>query len=179
TTDAELKIKVWDNALVRFTGVAAEAARGKPIQELFPEIETRGLTKKLQSVLTDGIVEVLAPAFHRYLIPCPPQIPSTRFERMLQRATIAPVLQDKQTVGIVVTIEDVTARVEREHELAELLNSPDPETRLRATEALAHSTEVENELGLVSAISDDDWRVRQVAVQGLAKRSAPHAIHAL
>jgi hypothetical protein len=32
---------------------------------------------------------------------------------MLQRTTIAPVLEDQQVVGVLVTIEDVTARVER------------------------------------------------------------------
>src|SRR6476661_3618261 len=84
TTDSELRIKVWDNALARFTGVSADNARGKLIQELFTEIETRGLHKKLENVLRDGTVEVLAPAFHRYLIPCPPQTPSTRFDTMLQ-----------------------------------------------------------------------------------------------
>ena len=76
TTDAELRIKVWDNALVRFTGVAADEARGQKIQALFPEMVTRGLIEKLENVLSKGTVEVLAPAFHRYLIPCPPQQPS-------------------------------------------------------------------------------------------------------
>ena len=179
TTDSELRIKVWDNALARFTGVSADNARGKLIQELFTEIETRGLHKKLENALRDGTVEVLAPAFHRYLIPCPPQTPSTRFDTMLQRTTIVPVVENDAIVGVLVTIEDVTTRVERERELNELLNSNDAETRLRATEALAQSTEVEDELGLLSAVGDSDWRVRQVAVQGLAQRSAPEAIQAL
>jgi len=179
TTDAELKIKVWDSVLVRFTGVSLDEARGKQIHQLFPEIETRGLARKLETVLKNGNVEVLAPAFHRYLIPCPPQKPSTRFELMLQRTTIAPVLEDQSIVGVLVTIEDVTARIERERELAELLNSSDPETRLSAAEALARADEIENELNLVGAIGDTDWRVRQSAVQGLAKRSAPKAIQAL
>jgi len=179
TTDSELNIKVWDNVLARFTGVSADEARGKQIQQLFPELETRGLVRNLDSVLKNGTVEVLAPAFHRYFIPCPPQIPSTRFEYMLQRTTIAPVIEDEQIRGVLVTIEDVTARVEQENKLAELMKSPDPEVRLRATEAMAHVDKVENELNLVGAIGDTDWRVRQVAVQGLAKRSAPEAVHAL
>src|SRR5678815_3312578 len=179
TTDSELRIKVWDNALVRFTGVSADSSRGKLIQELFPEVETRGLHQKLANVLRDGTVEVLAPAFHQYLIPCPPQAPSTRFDKMLQRTTIVPVVEDEVIVGVLVTIEDVTTRVERERELSELLNSNDAETRLRATEALAQSAEIEDELGLLSAVGDSDWRVRKAAVQGLAQRSAPEAIQAL
>jgi len=179
STDAELRIKVWDNALVRFTGVSTEAARGKQIQELFPEIESRGLLKKFRQVLGDGTVEVLAPAFHRYLIPCPPQTPSTYFDRMLQRTTIAPVVENEEIVGVLVTIEDVTARVEQERRLAEELKSHDVETRLSATQRLASVAEVEDELGLVNAIGDSDWRVRQAAIHGIAKRAAPEAIQAL
>jgi HEAT repeat protein len=179
TTDTELTIKVWDDVLVRFTGVPAEIACGQKIQQLFPEIETRGLLKKFQSVLNEGTVEVLAPAFHRYLIPCLPQTASKRFDRMLQRTTIAPVLEDNQVLGALVTIEDVTARIERERDLAELLNNPDAKTRLRAAESLAQQEEVENEVRLVDVIGDTDWRVRRAAVQGLTKRSAPEAIQAL
>ncbi len=76
------------------------------------------------------------------------------------------MLEEQQVVGVLVTIEDVTARVERERELAELLNSSDPETRLSATEALARAEEIENELNLVGAIGDTDWRVRQWQFKG-------------
>jgi HEAT repeat protein len=179
TTDAELTIKVWDDALVRFTGVPAEIACGQKIQQLFPEIETRGLLRKFQSAINEGTIEVLAPAFHRYLIPCSPQTPSKRFDRMLQRTTIAPVVEDNEVLGTLVTIEDVTARVEHERDLAELLNNPDAEIRLRATESFAQQEEIENEVQLVEVIGDSDWRVRRAAVQGLAKRSAPEAIQAL
>ena len=179
STDTELRIKVWDNALVRFTGVSAEAAHNKQIHELFPEIESRGLLKKFHQVLSDGTVEVLAPTFHHYLIPCPPQTPSIRFDRMLQRTTLAPVVENEAIVGVLVTIEDVTARIDRERQLAEEIKSPDAGTRLRATHRLAEAAEVEDELGLVSAIGDSDWRVRKAAIHGLAKRSAPEAIQAL
>src|SRR5436190_17674906 len=150
TTDADLKINVWDNALVRFTGVPADEARGQKVQTLFPDIVTRGLIKKLEAVLTEGTVEVLAPAFHRYLIPCPPQQPSKRFQHMRQRTTIAPVVEGQEIAGLIVTIEDVTARVEAERELADLLKSSDPETRLRATQTLAEAREIDDERELVN-----------------------------
>lgn len=179
TTDAELRIKLWDSALVRFTRISADEARGQVVHKLFPEIESRGLIGKLQSVLQNGTVELLAPAFHRFLISCPPQFPSNRFDRMLQRVTIAPVLEDETITGLLVTLEDVTTRVEREHELSEQLKSADSDTRLRAAEVLAHSEEVTDERPLLDAIGDSDWRVRQAAISGIAKRSAPEAIHAL
>ncbi|HSE24364.1 MAG TPA: PAS domain-containing protein, partial [Pyrinomonadaceae bacterium] len=111
TTDKDLKIKVWDNGMIRFTGLTAENVRGKSLQSLFPEIESRGLLKTLNKVLADSVVRVLAPAFHRYLIPCEPQKASKHFERMLQRVTIAPVEEEGEVVGLIVTIEDVTERI--------------------------------------------------------------------
>jgi HEAT repeat protein len=179
TTDTELRIKIWDNTLVRFTGISVENARGKRLQDLFPEIEKRGLFRKFDSVLSEGTVEVLAPAFHRYLIPCPPQVSSTRFERMLQRTTIAPVVEEDRIIGTLVTIEDVTSRIEQERELAEQMNSSDPENRIEAIRTLTDAEVLENELGLVGAIDDVDWKVRKAAIQGLVKRSAPEAIQAL
>lgn len=179
TTDTELRIKVWDNTLVRFTGIAVEDARGKRLQDLFPEIEKRGLFKKFDSVLNEGTVEVLAPAFHRYLIPCPPQASSSRFERMLQRTTIAPVIEDDRIIGTLVTIEDVTSRIEQERELAEQMKSSDPANRLEAIRSLTDAEALESELSLVGAIDDVDWKVRSAAIQGLIKRSAPEAIQAL
>src|SRR5689334_20526015 len=87
TTNRELIIQVWDATLERLTGIRTEAAVGRPLVAIVPEVETRGLTRYFNNVLEDGFIEVLAPAFHRYLIPCPPQTPSTRFDKMLQRVT--------------------------------------------------------------------------------------------
>ena len=179
TTDRDLRIKVWDNTLANFTGVPTDAARDKKIHELFPEIETRGFLRKFDSVLNQGTVESLAPAFHRYLIPCPPQVPSPRFERMLQRTTIAPIVEEGRIIGTLVTIEDVTSRVEKERELAEQTKNPDATVRLEAVQSLAEVEAVEDQTRLVGVMGDPDWQVRSAAVQGLARRSAPEAIKAL
>ena len=179
TTDRDLRIKVWDEAMARFTGVSAAMAQDQHLQQLFPEIEERGLLRNLQRVLSSGTVEVLAPAFHRYLIPCPVQKPSQRFTRMLQRVTIAPVVEEPDVVGMLVTIEDVTERIERERELAENLQSSDENVRLRTTQVLAQADRIEDERPLIGALADSDWRVRQTAVGGLTRRSAPEAIGAL
>lgn len=179
TTDTELRIKVWDNTLVSFSGVSTEQARGKRIHDLFPEIETRGFLSKFESVLNQGTVESLAPAFHRYLIPCPPQVSTSRFERMLQRTTIAPIVEEGRIIGTLVTIEDVTSRIEQERELAERIKNPDPFVRLEAVQALSDADILEDEARLVTIMGDADWQVRNAAVQGLARRSAPEAIRAL
>src|SRR5215475_13379297 len=91
TTDKNLVIRSWDEWLSEATGVSAEQARGQSLVGLFPEIEGRGFLRRFERVLAEGVVEVLATAFHHYLIACAPPLPSKRFDRMQQRVTIAPL----------------------------------------------------------------------------------------
>jgi HEAT repeat protein len=152
TTDSHLVIQVWDAALAQLTGISEEAASGQGVTKLLPDLEKRGLLKSFQRSLNEGVVEVLAPTFHHYLIPCAPVIPAKHFDRMQQRVTIAPLRDDDSIAGLIVTVEDVTERLERERELA----TP-----------------------MLEALTDDDWRVRREAVQEVSQRAEPEAIAAL
>lgn len=152
TTDDHLVIQVWDAALAQLTGIGEETALQQKLTVLLPELEQRGLLKRFQRSLGEGVVEVLAPAFHHYLIPCPPVTSSRHFEQMQQRVTIAPLRDDDAIGGLIVTIEDVTERLEREREVA----SP-----------------------MLKALGDEDWRVRREAVEQVSQRAAPEAIAAL
>lgn len=178
TTDSNLLITSWDNWLSRTTGISGEAAKGRHLISLIPEIQSRGHLGRFRQVLDIGVVEVLAPSFHRYLIPCPPQGGSRYFDRMQQRVTIAPLREDDRIMGTLVTLEDVTTRIERERELSEALKSPDETIRLRAAEELAAS-DSEPAQRLVEAISDESWRVRKIAVDGLAHHSSKDTVASL
>jgi HEAT repeat protein len=179
TTDANLVIQIWDAALERLTGIRADAARGRPLVGLIPDLEGRRLLSYFRRVIDEGVVEVLAPAFHHYLIPCPPAAPSERFELMRQRVNIAPLIEDGRVVGALVTIEDVTARVERERALSEQLADAREDRRVGAALALAEDESLEPSRPLLAALGDESWRVRRAAVEGLARRAAPEAIAAL
>jgi HEAT repeat protein len=179
TTDASLVIQIWDAALARLTGIPADAARGKPLVELLPHLEEGRLLARFRRVLDEGVVEVLAPAFHHYLIPCPPSAPSKHFDKMQQRVTIAPLREAERTVGALVTVEDVTARLERERGLSEQLAHADEGERLSAALSLGGGESLEGARPLLAALGDESWRVRRAAVEGLARRAAPDAIAAL
>ena len=179
TTDASLVVRVWDAALARLTGIPAEAASGRPLVALLPHLEGGPLLARFRRVLDEGVVEVLAPAFHHYLIPCPPLVPSERFDRMRQRVTIAPLREGERVVGALVTVEDVTARMERERALAEQLAHADEGRRLSAARDLAGDEALDASGHLLGALGDESWRVRREAAQGLARRGAPDAIAAL
>ena len=178
TTDADLIIQVWDATLARFTGIREQSALSQPLTALVPDLEKRGLLKRFRRSLSEGVVEVLAPAFHRYLIPCTPVTPAKHFDRMQQRVTIAPLRDGDSIAGLIVTVEDVTERLERERELATRLAHSDETTRLTAAETLCDD-ESYDATHLLDALSDDSWRVRRAAVKGVSQRAAPEAITAL
>src|SRR5690348_16397916 len=112
TTDRDLVIQLWDAWLARVTGIASEAACGQPITAIIPDLEARGLLDRLRRALEQGVVEVLAPAFHGYFVACPPEHPAPGSALMRQRATIAPLRNNERISGLLVTIEDVTVRAE-------------------------------------------------------------------
>jgi HEAT repeat protein len=178
TTDNHLVIQVWDATLARLTGISDESACGQTLTALLPDLEKRGLLKRFQRSLNDGVVEVLATAFHHYLIPCAPATPSRHFEKMQQRVTIAPLRDDESIAGLIVTIEDVTDRLERERELSARLAQGDETTRLSAAETLSDDQSYDA-ASLLGALSDESWQVRRAAVKGMSQRAAPEAIAAL
>ena len=179
TTDVHLVIQVWDAALARLTGISEQSASGQALTALLPDLEKRGLLKRFLRSVNDGSVEVLAPAFHHYLIPCAPVTPSRHFEKMQQRVTIAPLRDEYQSIaGLIVTVEDVTDRLERERELATRLAQGDESTRLTAAETISDDESYDT-APLLDALSDDSWRVRRAAIKGVSQRAAPEAITAL
>ncbi|HEX6284595.1 MAG TPA: HEAT repeat domain-containing protein, partial [Pyrinomonadaceae bacterium] len=178
TTDAHLIIQVWDATLARLTGIGGQSAAGQPLTALLPDLEKRSLLKRFETALNEGVVEVLAPAFHHYLIPCAPVTPSRYFDKMQQRVTIAPLRDDDSIAGLIVTVEDVTERLERERELATSLTVDDEATRLDAVETFSDDESFDT-TPLLDALRDESWRVRRAAIKGVSQRAAPEALAAL
>ena len=174
TTDAELVIAKWDVWMARASNIPEEKARGRPLLELFPDIESRGLLSRLRAVLEHGTVEVLAPAFHHYLIKCPTLDGEVYFDCMQQHVSVSPLREHGAIAGLIITIEDVTARCVRERRLAEQLKSENDAIRLRAARQL---TETETATpALADALGDKSWQVRRTAVAGFVHHPNTDAI---
>jgi len=173
TTDTQLVITSWDAPLASMTGIASANAAGRRLADVVPDMEARGLLAIVTSALETGSAQVLAPALHGYFIPCPAITPSTRFDLMQQRAVVGALREDDRTVGLIVTVEDVTERLEREHQVAAELRDANPDARLRAIERLASVDPVDGIGPLHEAMGDEDWQVRRLAVQTLASRFGP------
>ena len=178
TTDTQLVIRVWDATLAQLTGIDEQTATGQALTALLPDLEKRGLLKRFQRTLNDGVVEVLATAFHRYLIPCAPATPSRHFDKMQQLVTIAPLRDGDTIAGVIVTVEDVTERLEHERELSKRLAEGDEATRLTAAETISDDASYDT-TPLLDALSDESWKVRRAAIKGVSQRAAPEAIAAL
>ncbi len=169
TTDTDLVVTTWDATLEQMTGIPADRARGHRLEEIVPDLRSRMLIDLIREPLISGSAQVLAPALHKYLIPCPPLEPSDEFDHMQQRVVVGALRDAHRSVGLVMSIEDVTERLERERELARQLRDQSPSARLKAVEQLAHEpAEGIGPLGV--AMGDEDWRVRRAAVKALAAR---------
>lgn len=161
TTDRQLRIRSWNPWLAAATGRDEAQVLGRALEEL-----TGGPTSALyhdlfSEVIESGTPRALAPAFHRFLIPCPPQEPSAHFDRMQQRVTVAPLRHDDAIVGLIVTIEDVTWRLDAERELAaELQRTP-------------------NVAAAVANVGVPDWKIRRIAVETLRRAASRHDIEHL
>src|SRR5262249_53527227 len=140
---------------------------------------SRGLLGRFHEALASGSIQVLAPAFHKFLISCPPRTPASRFDRMQQRVTIGPLRDDETIVGLMVTVEDVTAQLDAERDLAEALASDDPARRQAASEAIAAAGHIESLEPFDAALADENWQVRRAAVQSLARVTDSGAIKSL
>lgn len=179
TTDTDLVVKSWDTTLERMTGIPAALARGQRLEDLVPDLRARVPVDLLREPLISGSAQVLAPALHKFLIPCPPLEPSKEFDRMQQRVVVGALRDEEHAVGLVMTIEDVTARLEQERHLTRQLRDADPVVRMLAVRQLS-TLEPTGGLGpLASAIGDDDWQVRRSAVRALAVRNDASLVDAI
>ncbi len=149
----------------------AARARAAPATRSCPICTTRVPAELLREPLISGAVQVLAPALHKFLIPCAPVEPSTEFDRMQQRVVVGALRDDDRAVGLVVTIEDVTARLERERQLARQLRDGDAADRVAGRPPAGRArTDRRPRSDRNRRWSDEDWQVRRT--RGACARGA-------
>lgn len=171
TTDKDLKITTWDDWLEVATGIKKSEVKNKALETIIPDFEKRNIKKRFLNVLENGVVEVLSPVFHHCIIDCKPLKPSNIFEKMQQRVTVAPLKENETIVGTIVTIEDLTEKMERERQFSEKLKSQNEAERLSAVQFFVQEEKVENKGIFKDILKDDSWRVRKVAVDALKSKT--------
>ena len=157
TIDVELRVRSWNDWLQAATGLLdgrPGAAPHRPVSSGRRDL----LREVLDEVVGTGAPRVLAPAFHQYFLLCPPRTLSPHFREMQQSATTAPLRDGEQIVGVIVTLEDVTARLDHERARAgsvDAIGAEDWQTRRAAVGALRQSATSEEVAHLLETIERD------------------------
>ena len=158
TTDVELRVRSWNDWLQAATGLLEHDVQGRPLIDLVPPGRRDLIREVLDEVVGTGTPRVLAPAFHKYFLLCPPRTLSPHFREMQQSTTIAPLRDGEQIVGLIVTLEDVTARLDQDRALAgrvEAVGAEDWQTRRAAVGALRQSASSEEVAHLLETMERD------------------------
>jgi len=157
TTDRQLVIRSWNPWLASATGLGEAEVNGRPLLDLIPPDRRELYKEVLAEVVEKGTARVLAPAFHHYLFPCPPAVPSTHFTHMQQRVTVAPLRGDGDAVGVMVTIEDMTLALDTQRTLAARIEE---------------SADGRASGDMLAAVGAEDWRLRGAAVRALRQSAS-------
>jgi HEAT repeat protein len=179
TVDGSLTIRTWSAWLERVSGISASGACGRQLHDVVPDLERRGLLARFTRVLETGEAQVLAPAFHHYLIACAPASPSPYFSFMQQLVTLGPLRENDRVAGVMATIEDVTARLDAERAFAAELHSDDPAVRARAVARITADEAGGDAMNLSELLRRQHWQLRRGAVHGLARHASSGLVASL
>ncbi|HEY1787733.1 MAG TPA: ATP-binding protein, partial [Verrucomicrobiae bacterium] len=109
TLDTSLRVQTWNRWLESHSSFSCAQVKGRPVVEIFPELEKRKLVSPLQMAL-NGESSVLSTSLHHYLLPLKSTLTGDEHGRMRQTARIAPLISEGGICGVIVVIEDVTER---------------------------------------------------------------------
>lgn len=110
-TDHMLRITDTNSWVHTQSGKSYNEMQGKNILDVFPEIRERKLNQYLDQAI-GGAYVILSARFHRYFL----RFPDDSGE-MKQTVRISPMLNDDIVTGLIIHIEDVTERFNREEQM--------------------------------------------------------------
>lgn len=163
TTDVDLIIQSWDENLAKITGKNSADVCGISLLEIVPELkENQDFFHCITEVLTTGIHQTFAPIFAPYLIPCLPQSISIYCDKMQQEVIISSLTEVEQIKGLIITIEDITPKIEEEKNLQQQLEM--------ATKEAQNNQQFST---IIEKLDDENWAIRQQVVHQLVKKKQP------
>lgn len=113
-TDNELNIVDVNSWIENNSGKSADFMKGKQILDVFPEIKERNMSHFLTEAL-EGASVILTALFHKYFIHFPAI--NKPDDEMKQTVRISPLFNPDFVSRVIIHIEDVTDRVEREEQM--------------------------------------------------------------
>lgn len=153
TTDRHFAIRGWNEWVADATRLHEPDVIGRSLLDFVASDRAEFYRDLLSEIIESRSARVLAPAFHHYLIKCAPRRRSEHFDFMQQRVTIAPLMAEAVVAGLMITVEDVTERLDRERSIA----------------SIAHPSSVDRR---TDALASEDWQVRDQAVRHLTQSAS-------
>ncbi len=111
TLNTSLHITQWNPWLEEYTGVTEAQALGQRVEDLFPEVASRGVIRALECALENRAPLTISHVLHEYIFP------PAQGEPHPQAALIQPLIQEDELIGLAVAVQDVSDRVLAETEL--------------------------------------------------------------
>lgn len=121
-TDREYRIGFWNQWLEQHTKHKAAEMVGRNLFEIYPDLVARNIARYYLEAVNGKVVMISQP-LHGYLLPiafkglASANLPRA-YNHMQQSARIVPFVQNREIIGTITLIEDVTQRVISESQLA-------------------------------------------------------------
>lgn len=113
--DLDERVLVWNQWLVRYSGLPADIPIGRRFSELFPEIVDTRLGQAIQTALSHRLAGIISPSIHKPSLPLYKNAACReRNDRLQQFIQVSPIALAGMA-ACTLHIQDVTAAVNREN----------------------------------------------------------------
>jgi PAS domain S-box-containing protein len=149
--DRELVVRGWNNWLEAASGRSSADVLGRPLLELFPELQGSGALAVFRRVFA-GETVIMAQRFHGYLLPF--AYAGEGFDRMQQSVRVVPHGEGDVVTGAIAFIQDVTERVRREDDLRNATARAEAANHAKSEFLAAMSHELRTPLNVIIGYAD-------------------------
>jgi diguanylate cyclase (GGDEF)-like protein len=118
--DASLHVCGWNQWIAQKTGIPAQQAQGKTLQELFQDFRSPRLLSAVELCIKHKSPQLISQTLNRYVIPIPVSFESHNLTLMQQQVNVAPLTDSQGETLAVVSINDVTESIAKSYALAQL-----------------------------------------------------------
>lgn len=117
--DKTHRIIRWNTWLEKHSNIKEKDVIGHSLFEIFPEIQERGKDRYINECISDQKCFLLSPLLHHYLIPLK-IIKDDNTILMFQDVGIYPLTEEKEALGVLIIIRDMTEQIISDKEIEKL-----------------------------------------------------------
>lgn len=116
---ADGRVSLWNNWLASRSGIAASAADGRPLDEIFPSLRNSHLLAAVGRALSHGLPTVMSHNLHPRVLPLFTRY-GDRSDPVEQSVVVRPLTSADGERGCLIQVTDITAAVRRDRHLRDV-----------------------------------------------------------